>query len=342
MRIGSNPVRNRYPVYQPKPIGIVSITFMPVLEGFFRESLDVFAIHLQSLHQTIGDQADVMVFDNGSCDEVTQFLTQQYLAGAIDWLMLSRHNLGKTGVLNWVFSSLPNEFIVSTDSDVLFRPGWIERSLEVFNAFDQVGIVSAQPGFFNETQRMRQIAGKMTSALAGVQIDEVDPLTEAFAEYCDGVNASAEIRQQMAQNRLLLLTPPQGKARAVMGSTSMQFMIRSEVARQVAPLPSTHTLDSDDHMQINRRVESLGYLQLSTTDALTYHMGNSLRGRHTAEAFEVRKRSGSPVPTASNAAHKKRNPLKRTLAKAVSRSSTLERLFRRVYSLIFDLLYAEK
>lgn len=341
MRVGSNPVRNRYPVYQPKKIGIVSITFMPVLEGFFRESLDVFAIHLQSLHQTIGDQADVMVFDNGSCDEVTRFLTQKYLEGAIDWLMLSRHNLGKTGVLNWAFSAVPNEFIVSTDSDVLFRPGWIERSLEVFNAFDQVGIVSAQPGFFNETQRMRQIAEKMAPALSGVQIDEVDPLPDAFEEYCDGVNASAEIRAQMAQNRLLLLTPSHGNVQAVMGSTSMQFMIRGEAARKVVPLPSTHTLDSDDHMQINRRVESLGYLQLSTTDALTYHMGNSLQGRHAAEALAVRRRAGqtsmvSPSPQAQ------RSPLKRALSKAIARSAVLERIIRRVYSLLFDLLYAEK
>ncbi|MBC8333329.1 MAG: glycosyltransferase family 2 protein [Anaerolineae bacterium] len=342
MRVGSNPVRNRYPVYQPKKIGIVSITFMPVLEGFFRESLDVFAIHLQSLRQTIGDQADVMVFDNGSCDEVTEFLSQQYLAGAIDWLMLSRHNIGKTGVLNWIFSSLPNEFIVSTDSDVLFRPGWIERSLAVFDVFEQVGIVSAQPGFFNETGRMRKIAEKMSPALSGVQIDEVDPFSDAFEEYCDGVNASAEIRQKMAQNRLLLLTPSQGNTQAVMGSTSMQFMIRRDAARKVIPLPTTHTLDSDDHMQINQRMEALGYLQLSTTDALVYHMGNSLQGRHAAEAFEVRQRAGVSVAPALNAAHKKRHLIKSVLTKAVKRSAVLERIVRRLYSLLFDLLYAEK
>ena len=256
--------------------------------------------------------------------------------------MLSRHNLGKTGVLNWIFSSMPNEFIVSTDSDVLFRPGWVERSLEIFDTFEQVGIVSAQPGFFNETQRMRQIAEKMGRALSGVQIDEVNPLSYAFEEYCDGVNASAEIRKKMAQNRLLLLIPSQGNTQAVMGSTSMQFIIRRDAARKIIPLPTTHTLDSDDHMQINRRMEALGYLQLSTTDALVYHMGNSLQGRHAAEAFEVRQRAGVSVMPASNATHKKHNLVKNMLVKAVKRFTALERIVRRLYSLLFDLLYTKK
>jgi len=339
-----NPVRNRYPTYSPKRIGVASITFAPVLEGFFREAKDVIEVHLQSIRQTIGDDADVLVFDNCSCLEVTDFLKAQHGAGIIDWLILSRHNLGKTGTLNWIFSSMPNEYIVSTDSDVLFRTGWAERSLEVFDTFEKTGIVSAQPGFFNETVRMRQIAEKMSGVLTDVDIDEVNPFPDAFEEYCDGVNASEDIRAQMAQNRLLVLTPPDGETRAVLGSTSMQFMIRRDAARQLVPLPATHTLDSDDHMQINRKMEDLGYLQLSLLDPLVYHMGNTLQGRHMAEVDEVRRKASISIKSAEHpvARRQRRSFLKRMLARSATRNTVFNQLIRRVYSFLFDLLYSDQ
>ena len=57
--------------------------------------------------------------------------------GDIQWLILSRENLGKTGAQNWIFSAMPNEWIAYTDSDVLFRKGWLEASREIIRALSR-------------------------------------------------------------------------------------------------------------------------------------------------------------------------------------------------------------
>lgn len=343
MRVGTNPVRNRYSVYEPKRVVVASITFAPILDGFFKEAIDVIGVHLHSLRRTVGKEADLLVFDNSSCQEVIDFLTEQHSKGIIDWLILSRHNLGKTGSLNWVFSMLPHEFIVSTDSDVLYRPGWLQRSLEIFAGFEQVGIVSAQPAFFNTKQSIQTMAERMSQVMPDIQIREEDPFPEAFEEYCDGINATDEVRRMITENRLRVATQPKGETQAVLGSTSMQFMIRQDVARQLVPLPAAFTLDSDDHQEINRRMEALGYFQLSLPDALIYHMGNTLTGKHMPEINQFRQNSGQISHSVDHDLERpeRENIFKTILTRAVSRSDHLKSLIQRIYALLFDVLYAK-
>jgi hypothetical protein len=37
--------------------------------------------------------------------------------------------------MNIIYGALQNELICYTDSDVLFRPGWLEASLSIMDAF---------------------------------------------------------------------------------------------------------------------------------------------------------------------------------------------------------------
>jgi GT2 family glycosyltransferase len=344
MRIGTNPVRNRYQAYAPQRIGVVSITFVPVMDGFFKEAINVIEVHLHSLRKTLGLSADILVFDNCSCDEATEFLSGLYHAGVIDFLMLSNHNLGKTGSLNWVFSSMPHEFIVSTDSDVLFRPGWAERSLEVFDSFEQAGIVSAQPAFFNTPDSIQHMAENMIQVMPDIDIRQQAPFPEAFEEYCDGINASDEVRQMVTQNQLKVATNSVNRVEAVLGSTSMQFMIRRDVARQLVPLPAEFTLDSDDHQEINRRMQALGFFQLSLPDALVYHMGNTLQSEHIPEANRLKLEADQIVDEAQKEISRpdEENFLKTWLIRATTRSERLKQLVKRLYAMLFDVLYAEK
>jgi hypothetical protein len=344
MRVGTNPVRNRYQVYSPKHIGVASITFVPVIDGFFKESLNVIDVHLHSLRRTLGMNADILIFDNCSCEEATDFLLELYGSGVIDFLILSKHNLGKTGSLNWIFSSMPHEFIVSTDSDVLFRPKWAERSLEVFDSFEQVGIVSAQPAFFNTSDSIQHMAANMAQGMPDIDIRQQAPFPEAFKEYCDGINASDEVRQMVTQNELKVVTNPVNQVEAVLGSTSMQFMIRRDAARQLVPLPAEFTLDSDDHQAINRRMQALGYFQLSLPDALVYHMGNTLQSEHIPEINRLKQKADEIVGEAQKEIPrpKEENILKTWLIWATTRSDRLKQLVQRIYAMLFDVLYAEK
>lgn len=74
----------------------------------------------------------MLIFDNGSCPEVQEELRRMQASGFIHFLLLSRFNVGKTGALNWILAALPNELIGFADGDVLFRPGWLEKTMPRF------------------------------------------------------------------------------------------------------------------------------------------------------------------------------------------------------------------
>ena len=99
-RIGQNPAKIGMQAYQPQKLGLATITYIPSMEGYFRDSLAILKLTLESLHQNTSEPFDLLVFDNGSCAEVQNELTQLHHEGAIRWLILSNDNLGKTGAQN--------------------------------------------------------------------------------------------------------------------------------------------------------------------------------------------------------------------------------------------------
>ena len=149
MRIGSNPAKAGLPAYEPKKLGIALIVYIPLLEGYFQNSLEIFKTQLASIRASTSGEYDLLVFTNGCCQPVVMELQSLYRDKQIDWLIESQYNLGKAGAWNWIFASMPNELICYADSDVLFRPGWLEASLEILEAFPQAGMIAAQSNFFD-------------------------------------------------------------------------------------------------------------------------------------------------------------------------------------------------
>ena len=90
------------------------------------------------------EEFDYLVFDNGSCPEVKRELEKMHEKGWITNLILSEHNLGKTGALNQVLAGMPNEWICFADSDMLFRPGWLDACWKIQESFPNLGMIGAQ------------------------------------------------------------------------------------------------------------------------------------------------------------------------------------------------------
>jgi len=44
---------------------------------------------------------------------------------------------------------MPNDWICYSDGDMFFRPGWLENSVAIFEAFPTAGLVFAQPTLFD-------------------------------------------------------------------------------------------------------------------------------------------------------------------------------------------------
>jgi glycosyltransferase involved in cell wall biosynthesis len=145
MRKGQNPAKFVKAVARPERITVALLNYIPFLSGFYAETLDVLKMCMESMRKDAGLPFDLMVFDNGSCPEVRDFLVKEKDEGRIQYLILAEKNMGKGGAWNVMLAGAPGEVIAYTDSDVLFSPKWLSRSVEILETFPNVGMVTARP-----------------------------------------------------------------------------------------------------------------------------------------------------------------------------------------------------
>lgn len=332
------------PAYHPRRVGVATLTYVPSLQGYFRDALDIIQVHLTSLRNSTDLEVNTMVFDNGSCPAVIEFLETQWQAGIIDWLTLSHHNLGKNGALNWIFSAMPNEYIAYSDSDVFFRHGWLEESLKIFEIFDKAGMVSAQPVFF-DFLRGQGITNQLIEEYAGdFSISKLKPAPEIVDEYCDGIDATDELRKQFHNQDLTVAVHSRTGCQAVTTATDMQFMLKKEVAKSLVPLPIAGALTAKDAIDIPMGVEKLGYWLLSTEKPYVWHMGNALDSDPSDEIKSLlaspEKLSQASRPTEPQGGFKSK--VKSFFRRNLKRFAGLHRGTERLYGLLFSLLYEEE
>jgi hypothetical protein len=298
-RIGQNPAKLGMQAYQPKKLGLATITYIPSLEGYFRDSLAILKLMLESLHKNTSEAFDLLVFDNGSCIEIQDELLQLQHQGDIQWLHLSSVNLGKTGAQNWIFSAMPNEWIGYTDSDVLFRKRWLESSRDIIDHFPEAGMVGAQPCYFDVLKGK----GKAHQELnPGADYKILDYIPDAMVtdEYCRGINAAPE---QAAKYRAMQLQVVQNRKddfSAVIGASHMQFLIPAQLAKSILPLPYRLGLSQEEDRQLDLRIDQHGRLHLSTLEPFVVHMGNVLDDWVISLAGEAGISLGTGQPTKRN------------------------------------------
>ena len=273
MRRGQNPAKFVSEVAQPARLTVAVLTYAPFLGGFFAEALDVIRACLESLWRTTPAPYDLLVFDNGSCREVVDYLLEARSAGRIQHLMLSQHNLGKGGAWNVIFRAAPGELLAYTDCDALFFDGWLERSLEILETYPRVGMVTARP--------FRTPEAFLTSTVGWAEADPEVRLEhgafiswEVFREFDMSLGQEEEaVRARYASTEDFRLTYRGVTAQA--GASHYQFLARKSVLAEFVPFVMDRPMGQV--RQLDQRMNDAGYLRLMTTTPLMMNMSNSTR-----------------------------------------------------------------
>ncbi len=327
------------PAYDPKRLGMVILTYIPSRQGYFAQSLEILKVQIASIHRTTRE-FDLMVFDNGSCMEVKQELQHLQVDGLIHFLILSRFNLGKTGALNWILAGLQNELIGYADGDVLFRPGWFEKSLEILQAFPSAGMISAQPCFFDALRGKGQahLALKQEGDRYKITHETLDP--SAMEEYGHGIGLSLKEIEDLKKTSNQVIQENKSGVRAVIGASHMQFIMPRQVARRVIPLPATFALSPKEDMVLNTNIDQAGFLHLSTLKPYVHHMGNHLDQAFTEEIQQMELSSIFENPLSRQAVNismdigKSQRSAVRFL-NTMSRLPFMKKTLQRLYNLLF-------
>jgi glycosyltransferase involved in cell wall biosynthesis len=339
MRNGQNPAKMGLKAYQPKRLGVALLSYIPNQEGFFKNSLEVLKYQIASIHAATSD-FDLLVFDNGSCQAVKEELHRLHERGLIQFLFLSQVNIGKVGAINWLLSAMPNDWICYSDGDMFFRPGWLENSLAIFDAFPSAGLVFAQPTLF-DTLRGTGQAHRTLETDARYQLTKEIIPEESVREYALGFGVNAKLEKELMGTPVCVAKEKASNVRAVVGGAHNQFLVRREVARQVVPLSTQFALSPIEDSAFNRRVDDLGLLQLSTFQPYTFHMGNRLDDLSRGEIKQL----GLEELLLSFGDHQIRSiPASESRSKQnvlsflgrISRLAYFDKLIRRVYNLLFE------
>jgi glycosyltransferase involved in cell wall biosynthesis len=235
--------------------------------------LDVLKTCLNSIHENSEIPFDLLVFDNASCPEVQQFLSDEQTAGRIQYLFLSDKNLGKGGAWNVMLGGAPGEIIAYADNDVLFHRGWLRESLKILETFPRVGMVTARPYFSRKEY--------ITSTLAWAESTPEVTLErgqfiawEPYAEFNRSLGMGEDEMKTAYEKDVFERLTYSGTA-AIAGASHWQFTAYREVIGQFLPFSMDRPMGQV--RQLDQRMNEAGFLRLMTEQPLASNMSNTLR-----------------------------------------------------------------
>lgn len=272
MRVGSNPQKKDFKVDMKSNHRIVMVIFIPVLEGYYIEMLNVIKLSINSLINTIPSTSRITIVDNGSCNEVNSFLIQLYNDKKIDSLQLHSENIGKIDALVGAARGVREPLITLTDCDILFKPNWVFETIKVFNAFKNVASVSPIPsrGSFNYfTYSTKEAILKNNLKL------NFEPILENFEEFnlfLKSINWEIEKDETRPWPVVNL-----NNVKAIVGSDHQIVTIRRDILFNNSPKePSFIKVGSQsEENYIDYAVDCSG-LRLATYNFHAFHIGNTL------------------------------------------------------------------
>ena len=294
MREKQNPLKANAVVDSPARISICVLLCIPAQEGYFAEALDVFKLCLASIREhTTEAPYDLLVMDNGSCKEVVDYLIQLEQAQQIDYLILSKRNVGKANGQRLLLRAAPGDVVVFSDSDMYFRPGWLPAQLEILEAYPQIGEIGGQPSRFNSGRFTGSTLEWIESQGDKVEFQQGHLIPEAhLKEFASSLGLDSEALATWDTLEDYKVT--YNGVSAFVGVAHQQFMIPHSTIEKI---PHERFERAMKIGLLDETIDQAGLLQLSPVKSYVYHIGNRIVEPWLQEEFKKLVEVALPKPS---------------------------------------------
>ena len=294
-RIGVNPSRGQKLDFTPARTTVAVLVYAPHQAGYFQNRLDVTRMTIESILANTREPFDLLVFDNGSCPEMVEYLKSLEAEGKIDYLILSKRNIGKLNALKIIFNSAPGEIVAYTDDDVFHLPGWLGEHLKIIDTFPNVGAVT---GFYIR-QRVN-MGSESTLAFVNQQGMETErgllmPRKWEEEYLINSGRTWERYEEEVAGIEDIIVT--YDGLQAWVSAHHFQMVCPKVVIQEVLGemLPKGWSEDVMGRMvEMDDRMDAKGYLRFCTREQTVRLMGNAI----SEEVAELARKSGLEVNAA--------------------------------------------
>ncbi len=281
MRVGVNPAKLDFQLEKKYHHRIIIPVFIPNFEGYFKEIFEVYKVCIASAFKTQHGRSAITIVDNGSCQEVKDWLKEEYEAGVIETLISHRDNIGKVDAILGAARSCREDIITVSDSDILFRLGWQEAVEDVFLNFEKAGSVAPFP----ITRHMYYFSTAVAKAAMKNELKFSFEASE-YPNDIEDIYHCYEWDFKKSYDGVLPIVRKNGR-QAVMGSGHQIMSIRRDVIFKLPQEPSFIKISNGSEVNwIDKPIDEMGFWRLSTVRPWVAHMGNNLTESNKKE-FEL-------------------------------------------------------
>ncbi len=254
---------------------LIIVVFIPSLEGYYKDVLEVFKLCLDSAITTTNSNCAITVVNNASCKQVSQYLEDKLEAKSIDTIIHHEENIGKIDALVGAARASREPILTISDVDILFKQGWQNETEKIFSNIKNVASVSPIPCRNFKNYETSSTLNKILLGKVKFSYQSIPENHEAHNRFLESFHWKLESDKNVKWPVI-----ESNGVKAIVGSGHQILSMRRELFFTTVPRQPSLILvgNNSEFLYCDEPINYSNGMRLATYQNFAFHMGNMVEG----------------------------------------------------------------